>query len=91
MRRKEQFDWEKFWDSFPWWGILIGLLILGSVVTEIMEAAKPDAPKEKAVVVEVVNARLDDYKVKYLSDGAVQVVDLGDDAYVVGDTVLTKR
>lgn len=91
MKRKERFDWEKFWDSFPFWGFIIGLLVLGMVIEGIIGATKPEPIKEPAVVIEVIDARLDDYKVKYLFDGVVQVVDLNDDNYIVGDTVLVKR
>lgn len=85
-------DFGEFLENY-WWGILIGGWVLSWLIGDIGDVFKPEAQivKEKAVVIEVVDKNFEDYKVKYLSDGAVQVVDLGDDAYVVGDTVLAER
>ena len=88
-RRKERFDWIEFFSESWWWFLIIGFVIFGGI-EGIIAAKQPPAPKERAVVVEDVSG-IDDYKVKYLSDGAVQVVDLGDNSYIVGDTVLTER
>ena len=89
--KKERFDWESFWDSFPWWGVLIGLLILGSVITSIIEATKPEIPKQPAVVIEYVDdAPFDHYKVQFLDDRSVRMEDL-EDGISVGDTILLKK
>jgi hypothetical protein len=87
--------WKEFGEFLEdyWWGLLIAGWVVFGGIEGIIKAGQPNTPKEKerAVVVEVVENGIDDYKVKYLSDGAVQVVDLGNDAYIVGDTVLAER
>ena len=84
-------DFGEFLENY-WWGLLIfGWIVFGGV-EGIIKAGRPEVPvqKEMAVVIQVEDG-YEDYKVKYLSDGAVQVIDLGDDGYVVGDTVLAER
>jgi len=91
VKRKERFDWEDFWESFPWWWILIGIIIIGSVIRGIVEAGKPDVPKEQAVVIEFVeDAAFDQHKVQFLSDRSVRMERL-DDGIIVGDTVLIEK
>jgi len=91
---KPRNKWKDFGEFLEdhWWGLLIAGLILSWVIGDIGDAVKPYTPivKEKAVIVEVLDS-YEDYKVKYLSDGVLQVVDLGNDAYIVGDTVLAER
>jgi hypothetical protein len=94
-KHKSRNKWKDFGEFLEnyWWGLLIAGWILSWIIGDIGDAVRPNVPivKEKAVVVQIVNERLDDYKVKYINDGAVQVVDLGDNAYVVGDTILIER
>ena len=84
-------DFGEFLENY-WWGILIAGWVLSWLIGDFGDAFKADVPvvKEKAVIIKVLDS-YEDYKVKYLSDGSVQVVDLGDDAYAVGDTVLIER
>ena len=84
-------DFGEFLENY-WWGLLIAGVVLSWIIGDVGDAFKPNTPiiKEKAVVVNVEDS-YEDYKVKYLSDGAVAIIDLGDDGYVVGDTVLAER
>ena len=88
-RRKERFDWIEFFEESWWWFLIIGFIVFGGV-EGIIEARKPDALKYPAVIVEVVNEKTDDYKVKFIDDGTILVVDL-DDGYAVGDTVSLEK
>jgi hypothetical protein len=82
-------DFGEFLEEYWWTLLIIGFLIFGGI-EGIIKAGNPDAPKYPAVVVEVVSEKLDDYKVKFIDDGTVAVVDLKD-GFVVGDTVLTEK
>ena len=89
---KPRNKWKEFGEFLEdyWWGLLIfGWVVFGGI-EGIVKAGQPEAPKYPAVVVEVLDS-YEDYKVKYLNDGAVMVVDLGEDDYVKGDTVLVER
>jgi len=89
MKRKEKFDWGDFFSESWWWILIVGWVIFGGI-EGIIKAKQPAAPKEQAVIIEVVDEKWDDYKVRFISDGTVDVVDL-DNGFIVGDTVLVKR
>ena len=83
-------NWEDFWDNFPFWEFIIGLLALGSIVS-IINASKPDELKFPAVVVEVIeNVGFDDCKIKFIDDGTIDMRNL-DGGIGIGDTVLLKK
>jgi hypothetical protein len=88
---KKRFVWEDFGEFLEeyWWGLLIAGAIIFGGIEGIVKAVQPNAPKEVAVIIEVVDEKLDDYKVKF-NDGVTKVIDL-EDGYVVGDTILTER
>ena len=74
--------------------LIIIVAILAGVINQFIERKypKPEAPKEKAVVVEMNEGtafKPESDKVKFF-DGIVQSVDL-DEAYEPGDTVLVER
>ena len=81
-------DFGEFLEEYWWTLLIIGFLIFGGV-EGIIKAGKPNAPKEVAIIIEVVNEDFDDYKVRF-NDGVTKVIDL-EDGYVVGDTILTER
>ncbi len=91
-KRRERFDWEEFWDSFPWWGIIIGIIVIGSFITGIIESKnpRPEEPKHKAIVIELPELRHDNHKVKFIDDGIVDVRYL-EKGYSVGDTILIEK
>jgi len=84
-------DFGEFLENY-WLGLLIFGWILSFIIGDIGEALNHNEiiVKEKAVVIEILDT-YENYKVKYLSDGTVTVVDLGNAAYVIGDTILTER
>ena len=91
QREKRGFDWEKFWDNFPWFWIVVAFIIVSGGVEEMIRAKHP-VPMERAVIIEYVeDASFDHYKIQFLSDRTVKMVDYPDNGYAVGDTVLIER
>ena len=90
-RRKKEFDWNEFWEDFPWFWVIIGILVIFGAIEEIVRAKNPGPviPKEQAVIIEMHTERNEKDKIKFL-DGVIAMEYL-DDGFAEGDTILVER